>query len=169
MARHGLTDGEWALIEDMFPKNGVKAGRPWSDHRKMIDAMLWILVAGAPWRDLPKEFGPWQTVHDRFSRYRRDGTLDRILDRLKLKRNEQGKIDCGLFCIDGTNIRAARAAAGAEKRALRKRPRTSPKTTLWAVPAGASARRSTWSPTATRIPWPSLSRPASATSRRASW
>ena len=82
-------------------------------------------------------------MYDRFNRYRRDGIIDRILERLKLARNEQGKIDCDLFCIDGSNIRAARAAAGAKKGGLRRRPRMSPKTTPWGVPAGASARRST--------------------------
>jgi transposase len=143
MARHGLTDEQWALIEDLFPPNGKHAGRPWSDHRRMIDGMLWILVTGAPWRDLAKEFGPWQTVYDRFSLYRMNGMIDRVLDRLKLKRNEQGKIGCELFCIDGTNVRAARAAAGAKKGGLRRRHRMSPKTTPWGVPAGASAQRST--------------------------
>ena len=168
MARHGLTNEQWVLIEDLFPRNGKHPGRPWADHRRMIDGMLWVLVTGAPWRDLPKEFGPWQTVYDRFNRYRRDGMIDRILDRLKLKRNEQGRIDCDLFCIDGSNVRAARAAAGAKKGGHRRRPRTSPQTTLWAVPAGASVRRSTSSATPTRIPWPSPSRRGSATSRRAS-
>lgn len=81
----------------------------------MVDGMFWVLVTGAPWRDLPEEFGPWQTVYDRFDRCRRGGMIDRILDRLKLKRNEQGKIDCDLFCIDGSNVRAARAAPGARK------------------------------------------------------
>ncbi len=143
MARHRMTNEQWALIEDLFPRTGKGAGRPWSDPRRMIDGMLWILVTGAPWRDLPEEFGPWQTVYHRFNLYRRNGMIDRILERLKLKANGRGKIDVKLFCIDGTNVRAARAAAGAKKGGLRKRPRTSPKTTLWGVLAGASARRST--------------------------
>ncbi len=81
MERHELGDEQWALIEDLFPKNGKKAGRPWSEHRRILNGMFWILGTGAPWRDLPRRYGPWQTVHRRFSRYRRDGTFDRILER----------------------------------------------------------------------------------------
>ncbi len=84
MARHGLTDEQWALIEDLFPRNGEHAGRPWADHRRMIDGMLWVLVTGAPWRDLPKEFGPWQTVYDRFNRYRRDEALLPVDERFRV-------------------------------------------------------------------------------------
>jgi len=140
LARHGLTDEQWALIEDLFPKPKKKPGRPWSDHRKVIDGMLWILVTGAPWRDLPGEFGCWQTVHKRFSRYRRDGTFDRIIERLQLELNKRGKIDSDLFCIDGSNVRAHRCAAGAKKGGRRKRPRMSRKTTLSGVLAAATGR-----------------------------
>ena len=143
MARHELKDEQWALIEDMFPKNGQGPGRPWVDHRRMMNGMFWILSAGAPWRDLPERFGPWQTVHRRFSLYRRDRTFDRILERLQVKLDREGKIDWELFCIDGSNVRAHRSAAGAKKGGLRKRPRKSPKTTLSGVPAAAGAPSST--------------------------
>ena len=143
MARHDLTDEQWALIEDFFPRNGQKAGRPWLDHRQMINGIFWILETGAPWRDLPERYGLWTTVYNRFATYRRDGTLDRILERLHAKLNRKGKIDWELFCIDGSNVRAHRSAAGAKKGGLRKRPRTSPRTTPSAVTAGAGARSST--------------------------
>ncbi len=136
MARHGLTDGQWALMEDMFPRNGEHAGRPWQDHRRMMNGIFWILSTGAPWRDLPEEFGRWQTVYHRFNTYRRDGTLDRILERLQVKLDREGKIDWELFCIDGSCVRAARAAAGARKRGVRQK---SPRTMHWGVLAGAGA------------------------------
>ena len=135
MRRHELTDEQWALIEDLFPKNGGGPGRPWRDHRTMVNGMLWILSTGAPWRDLPGRFGPWQTVYDRFNRYGEDGTLDEILRRLQMKLDENGLIDWELFCVDGSSVRAHRAAAGARKGG----PRRSPKTTPWAVLAGAGA------------------------------
>jgi len=140
MARHGLTDEEWALIEDLFPRNGEHAGRPWRDHRRMMDGIFWVLSTGAPWRDLPEEFGPWETVYWRFNTYRRDGTFDRILERLQMKLDEEGKIDWELFCIDGSNVRASRAAAGARKKGGLQKSR---KTTRSGVPAGAGARSST--------------------------
>ncbi len=153
MRRHELTDEQWALIEDVFPKNGRGPGRPWRNHREMVNAMLWILSTGAPWRDLPERFGPWQTVYDRFNMYRKDGTFDRILECLQMKLDKEGKIDWELFCIDGSNVRAHRSAAGAKKGELRKRPRKSPKTTLSGVPAAAGAPSFTWSPTAKGRRW----------------
>lgn len=114
MGRHELTDEQWAVIADLFPENTKTAGRPWKDHRNIVHGMFWILRTGAPWRDLPKRFGPWQTVYDRFCRYRRDGTFDQILERLQIKLDKQGRIDWELFCVDGSSVRAHRAAAGAK-------------------------------------------------------
>lgn len=82
----------------------------------MLNAIFWRLNTGAPWRDLPERYGPWQTAYDRFWRMRQSGLLDRIIERLQLCLNEAGLIDPALFCIDGTNVRAARAAAGAAKK-----------------------------------------------------
>ena len=82
----------------------------------MLNAIFWRLNTGAPWRDLPERYGPWQTVYDRFWRMRQSGLLDRIIERLQLRLNEAGLIDPDLFCIDGSNVRAARAAAGAAKK-----------------------------------------------------
>lgn len=144
MGRHRLTDEQWALMEDIFPENGQKPGRPWADHRNIVDGIIHVLVTGVPWRDLPEEFGPWITVYRRFARYRDDGTIERILERLQLKLNEQGRIDPELFCIDGSNVRAHRSAAGAKRGALRKRPTMSRKTMLSGVLVGAGGRRSTW-------------------------
>ena len=84
--------------------------------------------------------GPWQTVYERFSRWRREGLFDRLLDRLRLKLNTEGLIDLDLWCIDSTSIRASRSAAGAGKRGI---PR-SRSTMRLASREGASAPRSTW-------------------------
>ena len=50
MRRYELTDEEWDGIADLFPPRKGK-GRPWRDHRMMINAMLWILNTGSPWRE----------------------------------------------------------------------------------------------------------------------
>lgn len=109
--RHELTDDQWALLADLFPIQ--KRGGRWSDHRTMINGLMWRLRTGAPWRDLPERYGPWQTVYHRFNAMRRTGLIDRLLERLQTRLNVQGLIDPELFCIDGTVTRAARAAAGA--------------------------------------------------------
>lgn len=116
MKRHQLTDDQWKLLTPFFPPHPLKPGGQWKDDRLMLDGILWRLNTGVPWRDLPERFGPWQTVYDRFAKLRRSGLLDRIITGLQLQLNEAGLIDLDLFCIDGTNIRAARAAAGAAKK-----------------------------------------------------
>ena len=86
----------------------------------MVDAILWILRTGAPWRDLPEEFGPWATAWDYFDRWNADGTLDEILHRLRAAHVDSASIDDQLWCIDGTSVRAARCASGGGKKGTRK-------------------------------------------------
>ena len=151
MRRHELTDRQWRTIAHLFPPNRTKRGGQWKDHRTVLNGMFWWLRTGAPWRDLPERFGPWQTVYDRLVRYRTDGTLDKIIQLLQVKLDRKGKIDWELWCIDGTNIRASRAAAGGGKKGATK----SPPTTLWAAREADSAASSTWLLTAEAFPWPS--------------
>lgn len=115
MRRHELSDAQWKRIENMFPLNGNKGGQ-WKDHRQLLNGMFWRLQTGAPWRDLPERYGPWQTVYDRFNRYSKNGTFDRIVERLQGQLDAQGRIDWDLWCVDGSVIRASRAAAGARKK-----------------------------------------------------
>jgi transposase len=113
--RHALRDDQWAALRGLglFPSNG-RPGRPWKDHRRVIDGILWVLHTGSPWRDLPGYFGRWKTVHGRFNRWRRDGTWDRLLTGLQAQAHAGGLLDWEMFCIDGSVVRASRAAAGAE-------------------------------------------------------
>jgi transposase len=113
MKRHELSEPEWALLCEFFPPRPRRRGGQWKDDRTLLNGIFWRLRTGAPWRDLPERYGPWQTVYDRFRNLRTSGLLDRMVERLQLRLNEAGLIDPDLFCIDGTNVRAARAAAGA--------------------------------------------------------
>jgi len=115
MRRHELSEQEWELLKEVLPVPKRRGRRP-ADARKMLNGMLWILNTGAPWRDLPERYGPWRTVYDRFNLWSRDGTLDRILAKLQLQMDAEGRIDWDLFCIDGSTVRASRAAAGARKK-----------------------------------------------------
>jgi transposase len=110
-----LSDAQWEQIEGFLPANGHKGGQ-WKDHRRMIDGILWALSDGGRWRNLPAEFGPWQTVYDRFRKWCRTGLWDRILLHLQARKMRAGEIDWDLFCIDGSVIRAHQSAAGAAKK-----------------------------------------------------
>jgi transposase len=119
MLRHRLTDDEWETIQDVFPPP-AETGRPPVSRRTVVDGILWILRTGAPWRDLPAEFGKWQTVWHLFDKWNDDGTFDEILRRLRSAKVEVGDIDEELWCIDGSVVRAARCAAGGGKKGTRR-------------------------------------------------
>lgn len=134
--RHAATDEQWARVADLFPENGKRGGQ-WKDHRLMLDAMLWVLLTGAPWRDLPERFGPWKTAFGRFRRWTAEGLWDRALERLQV---EPPALDLTLVCVDGSSIRAHRHAAGARKKGDAK---ASPTTTPLGGAAADGAPRST--------------------------
>src|SRR2546423_9178841 len=96
MRRYELTDEQFELIQDLLPKNGGRGGK-WNDHRTRLNGIFWILHSGAQWREVPERYGKWQSVYDRFVRWRRDGTLDAILHRLQTRLDEDGRIDCFFF------------------------------------------------------------------------
>lgn len=66
-----------------------------------------------PWRDLPKRFGPWQTVQHRFYRWATDGTWERILTELQRAVDAAGELDWAVS-VDSTVVRAHQHAAGAK-------------------------------------------------------
>jgi transposase len=165
MHRHQLTDEQWSAVQPLIPRSTARTGRPASDRRLMADGLFWILATGAPWRDLPERFGPWQTVYDHFRKWRKSGVFAAIIEALQVKLDNQGYIDWELWCVDGANVRAARAAAGADKK-VSTATLTNPPTTHWAAAAAGLDRSSTWSLTVKAFPWPSKSLPGKCTSRR---
>ena len=127
LRRYELTDEQWALIDSLMPK--PRPGGRWNDHRTTLNGMMWILKSGSPWRDMPERYGSWKSVYHRFQRWTLDGMFEKILDRLRLRLDDEGFIDWDVWCVDGSNIRAHPAAAGASK-ASKKTDRTS----LWTTP-----------------------------------
>ena len=165
MKRHELTDEQWTLVDPDVPRRKARTGRPPSDPRLMLNGIFWVLGTGAPWRDLPERFGPWQTVYDHFHKWRKSGVFARIIEVLQVKLDEKGLIDWELWCVDGASVRAARAAAGANKK-VSSGIRTSRKTTLWAAAEGGLDRNSIWLLTARALRLPSKSPPGKSTNRR---
>lgn len=137
--RHDLTDEQWEAIRSVIPRPENRRGLP-RQPRRLLNGMLWILRTGAPWRDLPDRYGPWKTVWCRFVLWRETGVLDDLKGELLKQLNDAGKIDWDLWCIDGTSVRASRAATGARKKGARTMSRqTTPSGDLEA----AMGRRST--------------------------
>jgi transposase len=100
-----MSDEEWAYFEPFIVRGG---GRPPRNHRRVLDAIFWIMRTGVPWRDLPEEFGNWNSVFRQFRRWADSGIWDIILDALAGSEVS----DTDLQMIDATIIRAHHCAAG---------------------------------------------------------
>ena len=80
----------------------------------MIDGVLWRTRTGSPWRDLPAEFGPWQSVYDRHVRWSRDGTYDRIFAAAHTAADTAGELDW-LVAADSSLMRVHQHGATARR------------------------------------------------------
>jgi transposase len=80
-----------------------------------MNAILWVLRTGAPWRDMPERYGKWTTVYSRFQRWRKAGIWDRIFKELQSIKDREGLVDWEIHFIDGSVVRAHQHAAGVKK------------------------------------------------------
>ena len=112
--RHDLANCEWSVLEPLLPA-GKKAGRPpkWA-RRQLIDGIRWRIRAGAPWRDVPPCYGPWQSVYGLFRCWQRDGTWRKIVTALQALADAAGHVTWDVSVDSGT-ARAHQHAAGARK------------------------------------------------------
>ena len=101
-----LLDRQWVKIEPLLPPARPHA-RP---HRLMVEAMIWVLRTGAPWRDLPAGYGPWQSVYTRLRRWAARGVLSSLFAALAVEHDSEG------YLIDATIVRAHQDAHGARMR-----------------------------------------------------
>lgn len=117
--RHEITDAAWAAIAPLLPAN-PRRGQAWREHRAVLNAILWKLSTGTPWRDLPECYQPWQTPAARLLRWQRDGTWARVLRHVQQCSDAVAAIDWEVS-VDATVIRAHQHAAGARKRGVAQR------------------------------------------------
>ena len=117
MSRYDLTDFEWRVIEPLLPNKPRGVARV--DDRRVLNGIFWVLRSGAPWRDLPERYGPRTTCYNRFSRWRKAGVWDRLMDAIT------AAYDGDIQMIDSTSIPAHHQAATA-KRGARSLPRSLP-------------------------------------------
>jgi transposase len=115
MARLNLRDDQWERIEHLLPGKRGDRGRAAVDNRLFVEAVLWIARSGAPWRDLPEEFGPWNRVYQRFARWQKRGVWERIFTELAQD------ADFEEVFLDSTVIRVHQHAAGAQKKKASRR------------------------------------------------
>ncbi len=106
--RHDISDRVWSLLEPHLPgRKGAWGGRA-KDNRQFINAVFWILRTGAPWRDLPPDYGGWSNTHRRFIRWRDKGIWENLLEALIQEP------DYEWLMMDASHIKVHPHAAGAK-------------------------------------------------------
>jgi transposase len=125
-----LTNEQWKIVEPILPKDPEREdgrGRPWSDRRKVLEGVLWILRTGARWQDLPPRYGPYQTAHRRFQNWVRSGVMEKLFLTLAAHLKEAGGLDLAECFVDGTFVPAKKGGAASGRPSEAKEPK------LWAL------------------------------------
>jgi len=105
--RHDISDRVWELLEPhLIGAKGTWGGNA-RDNRQFINAVFWILRTGAPWRDLPPDYGDWKNTHRRFCRWRDKRIWEKLLETLI------DDPDFEWLIIDASHIKVHPHAAGA--------------------------------------------------------
>ena len=115
MTRLCLSDEQWSKIEPHCLGKPGDPGRTGGNARRFVEAVLWIARTGCPWRDLPDEFGNWNTVFKRFRHWVKADVFKRIFDAVS------DDPDMEFAMVDGTIVPVHRHGHGA-KGGLRARP-----------------------------------------------
>jgi transposase len=113
--RFVVSDTAWGKVASLLPGKASDRGATAKDNRLFLEAVLWRVRTGSPWRDLPSEFGNWNSVFQRFRRWVRARVFERIFECLS------GEPDFEYALIDGTIVTAHQKASGA-RGGLRIRP-----------------------------------------------
>jgi transposase len=112
-----LTDEQWAVIEPLLPPPSTGGRREKHPRREIVNAILYVLRTGCAWRMLPHDFPPWQTVYWYFKRWRDDGTVDQLHDRLRDQVRDRAGRDpmASAGIIDAQSVKGADTVASASR------------------------------------------------------
>jgi transposase len=106
--RFVITDSSWEIIEPLLPGSIRDRGRTAKDNRLFVEAVLWKVRVGGPWRDLPSGFGEWNSVFRRFRRWAQRGVFQRLFEAVS------GDPDFEYVLVDGTIVNVHQKASGAK-------------------------------------------------------
>ena len=115
MTRTILRDDQWQRIKDLLPGKATDCGVTAKDNRRFLEAVLWIARTGAPWRDLPAEFGHWHRVYVRYNRWSHKGVWNRIFEAVA------DDPDLEHLMVDGSIVRVHQHGAAKKKNSKPKR------------------------------------------------
>ncbi len=120
MEKYELNDYQWNQIKDLIPPKTSKCGRERRDPRELMNAIIWVLRTGSPWRELPKKYGPHTTTYNNFRKWTKEGIMEKIFKKFSPVAEETIQIQ-----IDSTYVKAHQHSAGAKKGALKRRGQAS--------------------------------------------
>lgn len=119
MRRHEISEDQWDKIKDLFPpERKPQGGRPGKSNRIMLNAILYWLNTGIPWRDLPERYGPWQSVYSHFRSWTQANVWEGIFHAL----TAQDLVDETTLMLDSTTVKVHQYGSGAKKGAAARKP-----------------------------------------------
>src|SRR3974390_1508025 len=98
-----LTNRQWVFIRPLLP-HPARTGRPRADDRRTIEGILYVLITGCRWQDLPHEYGAPTTVWRRLRRWGEEGVWERIWRAALARLDRQGQLDWTIGLIDGSSV-----------------------------------------------------------------
>jgi transposase len=101
MSRIRLTDQQWAFIHPLLPPPAC-TGRPRADDRRTIEAILYVLITGCRWQDLPREYGASTTAWRRLKRWGEEGVWERIWRAALATLDQCSQLDWSMAFLDGS-------------------------------------------------------------------
>jgi len=119
-----LTDVQWERLAPIFEKPYAGTGRPRQDARTVLNGVLWVLRTGAPWKDMPRRYPPYQTCHRHFQEWMDEGIFENALQTLAEDLLERGEIDVRECFIDGSFAPSKKGAQVLEKLSGARAPRS---------------------------------------------
>jgi transposase len=105
-----LSDGEWEVIRPLLPPR-ASVGRPRIDDRLVINGILYVLVTGCRWMDLPAKYGSYKTCWDRFRRWSVMGVWSKILEALIAMGYSNGRLRLDRVAVDSTTVKAGKGGS----------------------------------------------------------
>jgi transposase len=112
---NAISDELWTVLGPVIRTDAGRRGRPWNDHRLTLEGICWRFRTGSPWRDLPGEFGAWQSVWERHRRWSADGTYQLMFTAVKKTVGVTTADLDALLSVDSTSAKVHQHAAGAPK------------------------------------------------------
>jgi transposase len=119
-----VDDVLWTRLAPLLvvDKPRKKSGRPRAANRPLFDGIIWLLRTGAQWKELPREFGPKSTVHDRFQEWVQTGAFARAWTLLLAEYDGFVGLDLHWQSADGCLVKAPLGKKGGPEKSTGREP-----------------------------------------------